>query len=99
VSPKNLIYGNDRSFGNRVDHVLAHTVPNPSKPKHSVFNVKGDNALALVDEAWAKKGIPVPNDPGAYVVPMGRVVGAAGETSIKVVVKPGTTEILSAYPF
>lgn len=51
-----------------------------------------------MDEAWQKKGAPLPNDPGAYVVPMGRIVGTNGETAIKIVVKPRTSEVITAYP-
>ena len=98
VSPSGLQYGRDPKFGNRVDHVLDHTSPTPGKPKHTVFNAQGDDALALVDEAWSKKGSPLSSDPGAYVVPMGRAIGTSGETSIRVIVKPGTNEIITAYP-
>ncbi|WP_162906653.1 hemagglutinin repeat-containing protein [Algihabitans albus] len=98
VSPSGLKYGRDEKFGNRVDHVLDHTHPNPGKPVHTVFNVQGDDALALVDEAWGKRGASVPGDPGAFVVDMGRPIGTTGETSIRVIVKPGTSEIITAYP-
>jgi RHS repeat-associated protein len=93
-----LIYGPDKKFGNRVLHVLAHTVPDASKPKHSVFNVGRRDVLGLVDEAWGMRGAPLPKDPGAYVVPMGRTVGTAGETAVKIVVQPGTNNVISAYP-
>lgn len=97
-STAGLIYGADRAFGNRVQHVLAHTVPDPSKTVHSVFNVSRDKVLALVDEAWSMRGASVGRNGRVFVVPMGRVVGTAGETAVRVVVKPGTTEILTAYP-
>ncbi|MCG3266591.1 hypothetical protein [Yoonia sp. I 8.24] len=97
-SPGGLVYGPGSQHGDRLTHVLDHTQPNPNKTTHTVFNESGDRALALVDEAWTTRGIPVPGDPGAYVVPMGRVVGTAGETNIRVIVKPGTSEIISAYP-
>ena len=84
--------------GDRLTHVLDHTQPNPDKATHTVFNAQGNDALALVDEAWSLKGAPEVGDPGAYIIPMGRVVGTTGETSIKVVVKPGTNEIITAYP-
>jgi hypothetical protein len=47
--------------------------------------------LGVVDEAWRAKGSPLPNDPGAYVVSMGRTIGTA--------VRPGTNQIITAYPF
>lgn len=63
-----------------------------------MFNVDATKTLALVDEAWLMKGNPLANDPGAYIVPMGRVVGTNGETAIRIVVKPGTSEVITAYP-
>lgn len=99
VSPGGLVYGADPKFGNRVDHVLDHTAPNPNKPVHSVFNVQGDDALSLVDQAWARRGAPDVNDPAAFVVTMGRTVGTAGETSIRIVVRPGANGIIAAYPY
>ncbi len=99
TSKQGLIYGADPLFGNRIKHVLAHTVPNLNKQAHSVFNVSRSKVVALVDEAWAARGVSLPNDPGAFVVPMGRVVGQGGETSIKVVVLPGTSRVITAYPF
>lgn len=98
VSPGGLVYGQGSVDVRRIDHVLAHTIPNPNKTTHTVFNVQGSDALTLIDEAWSKKGTSVPGDPGAYIVPMGRVVGTKGETTIRVIVKPGTNEIITAYP-
>ena len=91
-------HGPDKNFGNRVQHVLAHTVPDASKPMHSVFNVGRNQVLGLVDKAWAMRGAAVAGDPGAFVVPMGRAVGLAGETAVQIVVRPGTNQILTAYP-
>ncbi len=91
-----LIYGFDPKVGNRVKHVLAHTAEDISKKSHSVFSVPKKDVLALVDEAWILKGKPV--SPGNYVVEMGRVIGTRGETSIKLVVVPGTNEIITAFP-
>ncbi|HEX7064809.1 MAG TPA: hypothetical protein VF199_07050, partial [Bacillales bacterium] len=88
----------DKKFGNRVKHVLAHAEPNPNKANHTVFNVNKDKILSLVDEAWLNKKSPLANDPGAYIVPMGRNIGTQGEQSIKIIVKPGTSNIITAYP-
>ena len=79
-------------------HVLAHTAPDASKPTHTVFYVGRSEALGVVDEAWKLRGASVPGDPGAFVVPMGRQVGTAGETAVKIVVRPGTNQIITAYP-
>ncbi|MDM3888416.1 hypothetical protein QSV36_22835 [Pseudomonas sp. BCRC 81390] len=79
-------------------HVLDHAAPNPNKTTHSVFNVDRKEVLGLVDQAWLKKGAPVSGDPGAYIVPMGRAIGKSGETSIKIIVRPGTNKIIIVYP-
>ncbi|MFN3809115.1 MAG: filamentous hemagglutinin N-terminal domain-containing protein [Roseateles asaccharophilus] len=98
TTPAGVDYGPGSVHGNRVQHVLDHAVPNPNKTTHTVFNVDRKEILGLVDEAWLAKGNPLPNDPGAYVVPMGRVIGTAGETNIKIIVRPGTSKIITAYP-
>lgn len=93
-----LVYGPDKKFGNRVQHVLAHTVPDASKPAHSVFNAGRKEVIGIVDDAWKSRGASLPGDPGAFIVPMGRQVGTAGETAIRIVVRPGTNTIITAYP-
>ncbi|YCH22787.1 hemagglutinin repeat-containing protein [Pseudomonas sp. D1-3] len=98
TTPAGLDYGQGSIHGNRVKHVLDHAVPNPNKTTHSVFNVDRKEILGLIDQAWLKKGSPVSGDPGAYVVPMGRVIGTSGETSIRIIVRPGTNQIITAYP-
>ena len=45
------------------------------------------------------RGNSLANDPGAYVIDLGRVIGTNGETTIKIIVIPGTSEIITAYPF
>ncbi|TSD80535.1 hypothetical protein FFI16_010555 [Pseudomonas sp. KBS0710] len=62
------------------------------------FSMDRKEILGAVDEAWLKKGSPVSSDPGAYVVPMGRAIGTSGETSIKIIVLPGTNKVITAYP-
>lgn len=98
TTPAGIDYGPGSVDGNRVKHVLEHAEPNPDKAMHTVFNVDRKEVLGLVDDAWLAKGNPLPNDPGAYVVPMGRVVGTAGEVSIKIIVRPGINKIITAYP-
>jgi hypothetical protein len=64
------------------------------KATNAVFKVSGatepeqftealGTAQSLVD-GWGLgvKKAPIPDDPGVFVVPMGRVVGTAGEKSI-----------------
>lgn len=98
TSQSGLIYGQGSVHGNRIQHVLAHTVPDPSKPLHTVFNVGRARVVGLLDEAWALRTSPLAGDAGAYVIPMGRVVGQGGETSIKIIVRPGTSEVITAFP-
>ncbi|MEU9122473.1 putative T7SS-secreted protein [Streptomyces sp. NPDC048506] len=98
-SPEGLVYGPGSKHGHRVDHVMEHAAPDPTKPKHSVFKNPGqEDVLKLVDEAWAKHGSPMPDDPDAYVVPMGRVVGTAGERNMKLVVTPAG-KVITAFPW
>ncbi|WP_307781836.1 RICIN domain-containing protein [Streptomyces sp. MBT65] len=100
-SPGGLIYGFDKKYGTKIDHVLAHTVPDASKVSHTVF-IEHDPAkvLALVDEAWAmqSKAIKDPADAFRFVFPMGRTIGTRGEKYLQIAVNPQTKEILSAYP-
>ncbi len=99
TTPAGLDYGLHRKDGNRIKHVLKHTVPNPKKPKHTVFAVSRKEVLPLIDEAWKKKGAPLTNDSAAYIVDMGRVIGKDGETKIRIAVEAkGSNRIASAYP-
>lgn len=79
-------------------HVLEHAEPNPAKTTYSVFSMDRKEILGAVDEAWLKKDSPVSGDPGAYVVPMGRAIGTSGETSIKIIFRPGANKVITAYP-
>ncbi|GGT21158.1 hypothetical protein GCM10010254_47050 [Streptomyces chromofuscus] len=100
-TPAGLIYGPMKGGeGHRIFHVGAHTADSlkAGKKNHSIFTGQ-QSPLELVDEAWTRRGAPEPNDPAAYVVPMGRVIGDGGQTSVRIIVKPGTTEVISAYPY
>ena len=97
-SKEGLVYGQGSKHGNRVEHVLAHTKPDPKKPIHSVFNVDKDKVLDLVDQAWSKRKNKVPGEPGAFIISMKKVIGANGERRIKIVVEPGTDKVITAYP-
>ena len=101
VSPSGLQYGADPKFGNRVDNVLDHTAPNPSKPVHSVFNARGDDALRIVDDAWVNRtglGTLQSNGNRTWTVDLGRSIGTNGQTSVQIVVRDGTNEIITAFP-
>jgi len=64
-----------------------------------VFNVEtSQELLDLVDEAWLKRGLPDPNDAGAYDVDLGRAIGTRGEEWVRVIVRPGTNRLITAYP-
>ena len=52
----------------------------------------------MVDYAWMMRGSPLANDPAAYIVPIGRIIGTQGEASIKIIVRPNTNQIITAYP-
>jgi len=96
-TPAGLIYGPGSQHGHRLTHVLQHGFPDATKKTHSVFT-SGSGALRTVDEAWLMRGAPDPSDLGKYVIPMGRTVGTGGETSVTVIVRPGTSQIITAYP-
>lgn len=97
-SPAGLIYKADKKFGNRINHVLAHAKPNLVKNQHSIFNVPENKILNLIDEAWKMRGNPLKSDAAAYIIDMKKIIGLEGESAIKIVVIPGTSEILTAYP-
>lgn len=69
-----------------------------SERKRAYFNVASDELIALIDEAWLMKKDPLISDSGSYVIDMKKVVGTQGESGIKIIVKPGTAEIKTAYP-
>jgi hypothetical protein len=96
-TPAGLIYGPGSKHGHRLTHVLQHGFPDATKKTHSVFS-SGSGALRTVDEAWLKRGAPDPSDLKKYVVPMGRTIGSGGETSVTIIVRPGTSQIITAYP-
>jgi hypothetical protein len=48
--------GKDSTGLNRVEHVLRHAAPDPTRANHSVFSVSRNKVLALVDEAWGSVG-------------------------------------------
>lgn len=97
-SPAGLIYKADKKFGNRINHVLAHTKTNLLKKKHSVFNFSDEKVLQLIDEAWIMKGNSLESDTAVYLINMKKIVGINGESVVKIVVIPGTSEVITAYP-
>ncbi|MBO5389206.1 MAG: hypothetical protein J6A59_13965 [Lachnospiraceae bacterium] len=100
TSNAGLTYGQGSIHGNRVNHVIDHTHPNPSKPKHTVYNVDESNVIGLVDEAWVKKGQGIVQGNGnvVYDIDMGKIVGTNGETHIRIVTDGYTNNIVTAFP-
>jgi hypothetical protein len=95
------VYEQGSVHGNRVLHVLDHLSPNPTKPLHTLFNVDRTQLIGLIDEAWAARqgpGVLQSNGNRVFDVAMGRVVGQGGEQSIRIVVRNGTTKVVTAYP-
>lgn len=101
-STEGLEYGKGSKQGNRIAHVLEHAKEDLTKPKHSVFNVKDTEVLGLIDEAWSKRTGVKPekqmNGNDVYNIPMGKDVGTKGEKLIRIVVKSGTSEIVTGFP-
>ena len=69
---------------------------------HSVFNVSKDKVLGVVDEAWSMRSGVTPtlqkNGNQVFNIPVRKVVGTNGETSIRIAVKNGTSEVVTAFP-
>jgi RHS repeat-associated protein len=97
-SSAGLKYGPGSKEGHRILHVMTHLTPDPNKKSHGVFASGRKGFLADIDEAWAQRGAPHPNDPARYEVYMGRDVGTEGERYMRVVVDPKTNGVVSAYP-
>jgi len=89
--------GLDNNGLNRVGHVMRHTVPGGTG--FSVFSVPRNQVIELLDEAYLSPSRrPVPGDPAAFITPMGRTIGTSGENAVRLILRPGTTEVISAYP-
>ena len=96
-----IIYRYDRWFGNRVEHVLSHLRNNPRRDIHTIFSVPRNQVIRLIDEAWALKSTVQPIVQGSetvYYIPMGRVIGTAGEKIIKIVIEDGIN-MITAFPW
>ncbi|MCI5049662.1 MAG: hypothetical protein MRY32_04945 [Rickettsiales bacterium] len=106
TSDAGLRYGPDPNpkFASRIDHVMAHTLPDDTKPKHSIFVVKETSALlSLIDEAWKKRGPPKNQGGGGrgrdvYTINMGQIIGESGQTHIRIVTEADSENVITAYP-
>lgn len=77
---------------------LGYLKSGEEKKQRTFFNVSGNELIMLIDEGWLMKSSTLPIDPGAYVIDMKKIIGTNGESAIKIIVKPGTAEIKTAYP-
>jgi filamentous hemagglutinin len=99
VSKGKLIFGDDRKFGNRLNHVLDHMRFNINKETHTIFSCPKEKLIELLDEAWAMKGNALKQGAtDVYRVAMNRIIGTEGKVEIMLVVKTGTAEVVTAYP-
>jgi len=105
VSPAGLYYGPDNAFGTRIQHVLEHMSPNPSKPFHTVFQPRpGESVFEMIDTAWVSRTAPdhLGNQGlrSAWYIPMNRPIGTAGETHICIWVQAVAHlfDLITAYP-
>ena len=70
-----------------------------SERNRTYFNLyEAHEIIALIDEAWLMRKEPLVPDLGAYAIDMKRIIGTQGETGVKIIVKPNTSEIKTAYP-
>ncbi len=100
TTAKGLVFSQGSAQGNRLMHVMDHLVPNSLKPLHTIFDVPRNKLVALLDEAWTLGGTSVlqPNGNRVFDIALGRIIGTAGETRIRIVLKNGTLNIITAYP-
>ena len=102
ISARGLVYGQGSAHGNRVKHVLDHLVARPSKRIHTIFTCTKNQLFALIDKAWISRigSGNFSRGKHTFIVEMGKVIGTAGETSIKLVVKyiNGKPHVITAYP-
>lgn len=98
-SKQGLTYGFDPKFGNRVKHVLAHTVADTSKAKHSVFSIARRDVIKTVDEAFTLKVGPgkLSGKNRVWDVDMGHTIGTAGETRLRLILRDGTMDVITAF--
>ena len=101
-SSNGLRYGPDPRFGNRVQHILRHSVDDVARSgKHGVFSAGKEGTLGVVDEAWsiAKQGGSnvqvVPQGARTqYIVDMGKNIGYVGGQEGAILGNPGTQKVM-----
>jgi hypothetical protein len=94
--------GTDPAGRNRIEHITGHLTVDASKTTQSIFTVPANKLLALIDEAWIKRGgmqgIVRKNGNVEYSIDTGRVIGTRGETTMLIVIKNGTNQVITAFP-
>ena len=98
-SPVGLVYSRDLANGeHRIAHVLLHARPEVRSVPHSVFS-DPSSVFSTIDEAWLKAaGRAEPGKPNVFIGDLGRAIGTNGETRVKIVVRPGTQQVVTAHP-
>lgn len=86
-----LIYGKDTgAYPNKVVRVISH---------YNMYSVTKSEITAIIDEAWnSDNKVEDLNNAGTYYIDMNRVIGSNGETTMKIIVKRGTNEVVDCYP-
>lgn len=90
----------------RIDHINRHSVPNPQRSTHGVFN---GNPQDIVNQAWKNKDNVVPIDDGMggkiYNIPYkdagyesGSVNTGTKMNYVTIIVMDGTNDIIAAFP-
>ncbi len=103
-SRQGLVYMRRTDTEHYIEHVMAHTRPNPGKPLHGVFKVKDqDELLAMIDDAWARGGTRVPTNGSNRVtrVDYDEAIGENGEKYLCIVTSPpkkGRHKIRTVFP-
>lgn len=99
-SAEGLVYGPDKYYSNRFNHVLAHT-KSVSKNVHTKFIfTEPSKVSSLLDESYRKaKSLDLIKDSKkqSIVVDLGREIGTQGETKLVLVLKD-FNKVVTAYP-
>ena len=90
----------------RLDHINKHSVPNPQRLSHGVFN---ENSKDIIDAAWKNKGDIMPIDDGMggkiYNIPYQNAGYESGSKNtgaqmnyVTIIVMDGTNDLITAFP-
>jgi len=109
-----ILRGRDPEGLTRLDHVMKHTVNIPGREKHGVFILGKGHVIDLMDRTWKKihHDKPAGKERGgrtAYTIDTGKVIGYLGGRagqdneprrlkSVRLVIRTGTTEVITFFP-